>query len=140
MTEILSATLELSRRQAVALIFGSISVLYGAQGVFTPISFARNFGFPILSPPKTSDQEHLARSSAFVAATGGRTAALGLAIIVLALEGKTRAAGTVLASCSISGLVDTISCYNAGDSGSWIQHAIGTMVLGGLGMWLKNQA
>lgn len=125
--------------QVIALTFGSISVLYGLRGILAPTSFASEFGLP---PDAIGASGHPARVAPikrdpFVTATGGRTVALGLAVLVLAWETQLKAAGTVLGCCAISGLSDTVSCYVAGASGAVVQHGIGTIVLGYVGLWLR---
>ncbi|KAJ9661644.1 hypothetical protein H2198_001820 [Neophaeococcomyces mojaviensis] len=130
----------LTTLQVAALAFGGISVLYGARGIFAPISFATDFGFPTTASRTDPGRRPDDKRNPFVVATGGRTMALGLSLIVIAIEGPIQAAGTVLACCSVSGFVDTISCYSNGKPGAWVQHGIGTMVLASLGLWLRNRA
>ncbi|KAK5096235.1 hypothetical protein LTR70_003128 [Exophiala xenobiotica] len=128
--------------QAIALTFGSISILYGLRGILTPTLFAREFGFPpdAMSASGQPTRTPPNKRDPFVTATGGRTVALGLAVFVLAWETQLKAAGTVLGCCAISGLSDTVGCYAAGASGAVVQHAIGTIVLGCVGFWLRGVA
>jgi len=123
--------------QLVTFAFGSIAVYYGLRGILAPASFAKDFGLPLESNREQKQQPPYSPTS-FVVTTGGRTAATGLAIAVLGYTGEIRAAGVVIGWCGLSGLVDTVYCYTAGAKGAVIQHSIGTVVLLGLGVWLRT--
>lgn len=117
----------LTSPQVVALAFGTVSCGYGVRAILSPFNFARDFGLPQVSTNAKPD---------FIRATGGRTAALGLAIVSLSLQGQHQASGTILMSCVVSGLIDTFITYHSGSATGFIQHAIGSAVLGGLGWYL----
>lgn len=117
----------LSTPQLVAAAFGTVSIGYGLRAILTPSGFARAFGLP---------QAAAAPRNPFVVATGGRTAAMGISIVSLALLDNVQGSGVILMSCVVSGIIDTFNTYFSGDEGAFLQHAIGTMVLGGLGWYL----
>lgn len=126
--------------QFVATFFGFISICYGINALKYPDDFANDFGYPFENPSVASDvglwPQNLRKP--FVVATGGRTIALGAAITLLAWDGQVRAAGTVICSCALSGLIDAVNCYREASPGL-AQHAIGTVVLATMGMWLRSK-
>lgn len=125
--------------QVSAVAFGCLSICYGIRGVISPKNFAIDFGFSPEQPGQVAKSAEVRpyQRNPFVTATGGRTAAIGLAILMLSVDNQLAAAGTVILCCALSGLCDTISCYVAGKTGPVLQHAVGTVVLGTFGAWLR---
>lgn len=83
----------LSIFKAVSLIFASLAVITGLQGLFTPVSFAASFGMPIESRDKPADDT----AKAYVALMGVRQLATGITLFAFAWQGRWTEMATLLA-------------------------------------------
>lgn len=125
--------------RSLALAFGILSICYGVKALIYPSNFADEYGFPSDKAGVVPNPDLLPKGgrSPFVIAYGGRTIALGAAIVLLAWENEMNAAGSVVFCCAISGMIDTVNCY------LWnkpmLQHAIGAVALSAFGVWLRSQ-
>lgn len=131
----------LTSPQSLALLFGGLSICHGIRALVSPHRFADDFGFPtdVLYPKTHPDLSSQTAHKPFVTAFGGRTIAVGAAIVLLALEEKVNAAGTVILCCAVSGMIDTLNCLQTGRLAPVLQHATGTLVLATLGIWLRSK-
>lgn len=88
-----------------------------------------------MSASPTSESDAL---SAYIGATGVRTAAFGLAEASLAWRGKFDAARTVLGCVLVCGFGDNVSVFTGGSGQAWIVHAAGEALFVALWLWLRN--
>jgi hypothetical protein len=119
----------MSTPQLLGVSFGTLSIIYGLRALTSPFEFAKAFGYP----QRTGEP-----INPFVFATGGRTVALGLAIVALSSQDNIQASGTIIACCVPSAICDSYSCYKHGNPAFATQHCIGTVVLGILGYYLHS--
>ena len=128
----------------LALVLSTYSILLGLYTFIFPHSAASLYGLDIrkrVAPPDCQGSEEEEEVAAlFVAVFGGRSVALGVAVVALYYQRMYRAMGTILLCCALGGVVDVVVCGFKGTDGKAVGHAIGLVIMTFLGWRLQMQS